>query len=92
MYDLIYCENRGDYTEIKNKLSKYFKDSKIEDGSDEIHRHRFSIEMDDKKEDDYLMFALKEGFALLSLTIQLMIHEKPKRLKELMSRAGLVNA
>jgi hypothetical protein len=92
MYDLIYCENRGDYTEIKNKLLDNFPNANIQDASDEIHHDRFEIEMDDDKRDDYLIFTMKEGFAVLSLTVQLMLHENQKELKELMGRAGLVDA
>jgi len=88
MYDLIYCADFKDYGKIKEKILEHYPEAKIEDASDDVHQARFSVELSDVEETNFQMMAIKEGFALCSLSIQLMRLEKPKDLKELFGKCG----
>lgn len=66
MYDLIYAGR-----EVEDLITQRFPSAKITDASDDIHRERFELELDISEEDFYI-FAIREGFALCCFTFALM--------------------
>ena len=84
--DLVYCEDYSDYLTLQGLIKAKFPDAKFEDGSDYIHEHRFSFESELGEPDDFIAFAIKEGFAFSCFAIQLLAHTEPERIRRL---AGL---
>lgn len=82
MYDLIYTENYEDYKEIKQIIKDSHSVAIMEDASDGIHTNRFSVEYK-IEHDDWFLFLLKKGFALLSLNFQLALRKNPDRIRAL---------
>ena len=82
MYDLIYAENYNDYKEIWDIIKKEYHDALLEDGSDQIHKHRFSVKFEIEQE-PWFKFIIKNDFAMLSLNFQLVIRQEPDKIKEL---------
>jgi len=83
MQDLIYGNS-----EIYNLIKEKYPDATYEDASDFIHQERFEVEFDkDKKDisDEYIEFAIKEGFACYSLKLQMMFMMKKEipRIKQI---------
>jgi hypothetical protein len=76
-YDLIYCEDNKDYTEIKELLQKRFPSCMIDNASDDIHRYRFTIQSEKDIKKDFIKFAIRNGFALCSLQIQMATYNTP---------------
>ena len=93
MFDLIYCENDKDETEITALIRKEFPQAIIADANDNIHSNRFSVSMDRSFEDKFLVFAIVQGFGMCSFTINLMTMDKEKQphLKELIAEADKIN-
>lgn len=89
MYDLIYTENHKDYREIWNIIKNKYPDSLLEDGSDSIHKNRFSFEYDIEKE-IWFEFIITNGFAMLSLNFQMMLRQEPDKVKELVDKINKV--
>jgi hypothetical protein len=50
----------------------------FEDASDDIHEDRFEVAIQDVTEDDFYVFAIREGFALVCLKFQLMLRSREK--------------
>lgn len=75
-YDLIYCENRGEYLDYQKRLKEIFPDCTFEDASDYVHTHRFVIKRDVPVDDEYYMGLIKAGIGGQSLTIQFALIEK----------------
>jgi len=67
--DLIYSDIRGDVLE-------QFPHAKIKDASDEIHGSRILVELPSEDRDAYGRWLVHSGWALQSLMIVLMIHDK----------------
>lgn len=88
MYDLIYTENHNDYQEISKIIIEGYKQAKIEDGSDQIHENRFSVEFEIEQE-DWFTFIITKGFAKCSLIFQLVLQENPGRIKKLIDKLKL---
>jgi len=88
MYDLIYTENHQDYKEIEEIIKKRYRQAKVEDASDYIHEHRFSVEFDIEQK-DWFTFIIRKRFALSSLNFQLVLHSDPYRIQILLSELGL---
>ena len=82
MYDLIYTENHNDYKEIGEIIKKEYSKAKIEDGSDQIHENRFSVEFEIEQE-SWFEFIIKNGFAMLSLNFQIAVRSEPDKIKKL---------
>jgi len=86
MYDLIYADYNA-----QEILEKKYPNAKFEDASDEIHRNRFSVDIEEKEcdEKDYLKFLLESGLFPVSFNFQLMkiskehIHKINDAVKEL---------
>ena len=85
MYDLIYTENHNDYNEIWGIIKKEYPESIIEDGSDQIHENRFSVEFELDQE-SWFGFIIKNGFAMLSLNFQVMLRTEPDKIKKMVDR------
>jgi hypothetical protein len=85
MNDLIYCENQKDYNEIKAKILVEFPNMKFEDASDFVHLYRFGVQSDDIESEDFLVFAIKQGFGLSTLGLNLMIQMNPDKIKKLIT-------
>lgn len=62
MYDLVY-----DTQETASKVKEKFPEAIIEDASDFVHEHRFSVELPDEKELEFYVFATEELFLDLCL-------------------------
>lgn len=88
MYDLIYTGNYNDYQEISKIIKEEYEQAKIEDGSDQIHEHRFSVEFE-LEEEEWFTFVITKGFALCSLNFQLVLQGEPDRLKKLIDKLNL---
>ena len=91
MHDLIYCDENSKNHELQELIKQEFPQVKIEDVSDEIYDYRFSVELPDEFRDDFMVFVIKNGFALNSLEIQmhLRISDNKKELKDWMQKAGV---
>ncbi|GAH55988.1 unnamed protein product, partial [marine sediment metagenome] len=89
MYDLIYTENHQDYREIEEIIKKSYPQAKVEDGSDYIHEHRFSVEFY-IEEKDWFTFIVRNGFALHSLIFQIVLQSEPDRIEELLGELRLL--
>ena len=86
MYDLIYIENRSDYLKSQKELKQKFPSAKFEDASDDIHRDRFAIKLNDISDKDYHLGLLDLGLALCSLNFQLFLREKTQEAKKLIDK------
>lgn len=82
MYDLIYAENYNDYKEIWDIIKKEYLNAVLEDGSDDIHENRFSVDCNIDLMDNWFPFIINKGFALLSFNFQVMMRTKPKEIEE----------
>lgn len=70
--DLIYAEKYED--EIKKDILAKYPDAKFEDGSDDIHRGRFQVEIEGVDRLDWYNWMAFEGvFSDLSLHFQLSV-------------------
>jgi len=88
MYDLIYTENRNDYKEIWEVIKKEYPAAIMEDGSDQIHENRFSVEFEIEQE-SWFEFIIKNGFAMLSLNFQVVLRSEPDKVKEMVEKLKL---
>lgn len=73
IYDLVYCDPE-DRAEVEALYRERWPNAKIEDASDEIHRGRFSIEMDAELR-DYYDWCIREGLVYVSFDCQLCMME-----------------
>lgn len=73
MYELIYAGG-----EVENVIKVEYPEVKIKDASDDIHTERFECELDGIEEDEFYIFAIRNGFAECCLGFQLMMHDYPK--------------
>ena len=85
MYDLIYAENHDEHKDIKEIIEKEYQKADVKDGSDQIHKNRFSVEFDIDQE-EWFSFILKKGFALCSLNFQLAIKNEPDKIKSMIEK------
>lgn len=88
MYDLIYTENHNDYKEIWEIIKKEYPMAIIEDGSDQIHENRFSVEFE-MEQKSWFEFIIKNGFAMLSLNFQVVLRSEPDKIKEIVEKLKL---
>ncbi len=91
MYDLIYVENRKDYHEVAAIIHKRYPEAQIEDASDFIHLHRFSVD-GEIPEDEWVVFLMTEGLWNLSLHANLIIQSDYERAKRLIDIAKAYEA
>lgn len=89
MYDLIYTENHQDYKEIEEIIKKEYLQANVEDASDYIHEHRFSVEFDIEQK-DWFTFIISKRFAMSSLIFQIVLRRDPDRIEELLAELGLI--
>ena len=84
-YDLIYA---GEHQrEIKDKIHSAFPNALIKDASDFIHRGRFEVEIDNMRTDKFLIWLCAQGWAFLSISIQLIEIEEPARCLHILKAA-----
>ena len=83
MYDLLYCGEHEQ--EIRAMVEKEFPDATIKNASDDIHRGRFSIEMD-CNDDDWMLFVMRHGIHEISFEWQVLKMDDPDRLKPLIKQ------
>lgn len=88
-YELIYCKDDNQYSELQRSIAQRFPNARFEDGSDCIHEHRFSVQSNEEDQDRFIVFAIKEGFALSCFGVQLLLHcgDDHERLKRLIATA-----
>jgi len=82
MKDLIYCEDLENRKEIEQTILKRFPKTIINDASDKVHRERIEIDLGDGKHpitDEYIKFAVRNGFSQGSFGIQLLLTESSKK-------------
>lgn len=72
MYELIYADR-----EVEDIIKKEYPEAKITDASDFIHTERFECEVE-VAEDEFYIFAIRNGFAEAGLSFQLMMEDFPK--------------
>lgn len=89
MVDLIYLSHEGDYAELRAEIQRAFPHAKLADASDDIHPHRFEVALPDEERDGFYKFLIREGFALASLGIQMLMRVEPERLTRLMDECGI---
>lgn len=69
IYDLIYAgEHRK---ELEGIVENAYPQAKLEDASDYIHEGRFSVQLEDIEQDDWLLFVMVEGILDISLISQM---------------------
>ena len=80
MMDLLYTENYNDYCELRNIVLSKYPNADINDASDDVHPHRFSID-NIELDESYLEFLMREGISGCSLNFQLRLRvgDKEKR-------------
>lgn len=59
--------------EFKELVVKLFPDVKLEDAYDSIKGYRQEVYLPDEQKDDYLAWIIADGWAKVSLTMQLMM-------------------
>ena len=76
--------------DVEQLILKAFPEAKITDASDYIHTERFECEID-IPEDEFYIFAIRNGFATLLLSFQIMMHcsepEMTQRVWDLVAEA-----
>lgn len=72
MYNLIYAG--GD---VEDVIKVKYPEAKIKDASDYIHTERFECEVD-VDEDEFYIFAIRQGFAECCFGFNLMMGDCPK--------------
>lgn len=88
MYELIYCgDDSSDYVTLQAAIKKRFPQMIIEDATDDIHGYRIVARSDDVEMDDFIVFAIQEGFALCCLGINLLLGTEMDRIKALIDKA-----
>lgn len=70
MHELIYSGKN-----IEDKIRSKFPSVTITDASDYVHTERFEIE-GDTPEDEFYVFAIKEGFILECFGFSMMLHTR----------------
>lgn len=88
VYDLIYCEDHAEYKAYQEAIKNRFPDAVLEDGSDFIHPHRFSVNTD-ADPDDWRLWLIEQGMALQSIDFNMLLHQNTSHARELMDRAGV---
>lgn len=63
----------------KNELQILFPDAKIEDASDEVHRGRISLEIEDIAEKEYWKKICLNGFMEMSMIFKFILIDKKRR-------------
>lgn len=86
MYDSLYFETRKDYLETKQQILTQFPNAIIEDASDDIHDHRYSVQLLDAENYNFYKFILQEGFGLCSLHVNIMCGSQEKEHKEMLNK------
>lgn len=71
MHSLVYAGK-----DVEELLKKEYPECKITDASDYIHTERFEFEEDNIEEDDFYIFAIRNGFALNCLGFNLKLHSQ----------------
>lgn len=85
MYDLIYLDNRDDYTRAQGEIKQRFPKARLGDASDSIHLNRFTVEISIPTE-KYRLEILDLGLALHSLNFQLLMMAEPAQAKSLVEK------
>ena len=70
LYDLMYLASGEEYDKVRAMIQTAFPQVKIEDASDDIHGHRFSVNMSISKYDWY-KWLLSQGLQKRSLWFQM---------------------
>jgi len=83
IYDLIYLGSHEAYEKAWNALQAEFPEAKLENGSDFIHRHRFSISLNTVGLNAYHLRILDLGLALRSMSFQTLMTMEPKKARSL---------
>ena len=83
MLDLVYVDPEK-YEALWNVVAERFPAAKITDASDFIHDRRFEVVLPADTREDYLRFALAEGFGGNSFTVQMMARMEPEKLRPLL--------
>lgn len=83
MFDILYLghdedgyDAYGEYTQLRELALKRFPAADVQDGSDDIHGWRLTIELPDETKREYLKWVIREGFANMSFNLQFMMHSK----------------
>jgi hypothetical protein len=92
--DLIYTGNEHDYAEIQALISQKYPMATFEDGSDEVHPYRFSIEIptDVPTEDDYFLWLILTGLINVSLALNLVLMGDLPRARRLLDQVKAARA
>lgn len=83
MRELIYD---GD---VKKLIQAEYPQAKIRDASDEIHVGRFEVFISNVSQDEFWIFAIREGFAMSCLAWRFLMQDDTKTCKELIKKAGI---
>lgn len=73
LYDLIYAGGK-----VEDVIKAKYPEVRIKDASDCIHTERFECYMDGIEEDEFYIFAIREGFAECCLGFNLMMGDHPE--------------
>ena len=75
-------------SEAPSAVNVSLPEAQTADASDSIHQFRFEVE-GDMSEEDFLVFAIRKGFGLISLTLRIMMYENPKKIKRLIQKSKI---
>jgi hypothetical protein len=81
--DLIYVADRQEYKEAQDDLRTKYPSAKFEDASDEVHAHRFQVELE-AEQDEYFRDLLRMGLATCSLGFNLILQSDFPRIERLL--------
>jgi hypothetical protein len=86
-FDLIYHDNPTAVVESQIAIRKQFPNARFEDANDDIHRHRYGVTLPDDEREAYIRHAMREGFALCSLHINLSLRTNTKEMERLFNES-----
>lgn len=73
MYELIYAGN-----EVEKIIKNKYPNAILTDASDYIHIERFECDIENAEEDEFYIFAIRNGFAGACFGFNLMMMDYPK--------------
>lgn len=84
--DLLYMEEKEYLDQIQSELLAEFPTAKFEDGSDDIHRYRFSVDIENLEQQDWYLWLLRKGWFQFSFDFQFVTMDRPHEVKPLMQQ------
>jgi len=84
--DLMYMEESYLHEQIQTELLADFPTVTFRDGSDFIHRYRFTVEIENLEMSNWYLWLLRKGWFQFSFNFQFDSMDKPEKIKPLMQQ------